>query len=523
MTAARVVETTPRRARLRAISDGTSGETRAVVRVIIYCRISSDPNERKAGVNRQENEGRALCEQLSATTSELWHVVEVVVDNDRSNSIARKREREHFTALLDRMESGTLDADAIVFFDQDRWVKDPSEWGRWMSLQLRGLGPRVAIVAQGEVDVASPDGFMMSAFRMMSSTTDTMRQVKRIRSFTAEQRGRGKLARVNYGWQRVAVVDRDRGIRTDYRDELHPEESKIVREVARRVLAGESSTAIANDLNARGVDVPSKRWAVRYEETTVWSPSTLRKLMLRPVNVAITLDDEGNETPLAMPPILTRAQWNKLRALFADPERRTITDNRVRHLLAGLGRCDVCGGPLRRKVITRPNGPRYEGYACKLGGHATIAQELAERVVVDTLLTWLRDVELSELLDDNGESAALSAQLDELRSELAGYVADAKRKIGHPLRVSKSELDEHKRSLVPQIGELTRRLSAASSRPGVDLGLAVKRSGDVRAAWDALALSQQRELISTFVDVTLRPSERGKLADPTRVVVTLKR
>lgn len=536
MTAAVVAETTPRRARLRAIDDGTSGETRAVVRALIYVRISDDPNETRAGVERQERASRALCDLLG------WCVVDVpgltkrpgvVEDNDKSNSIARKEERENFTALLDAMESGVLAGvvDAVVFFDQDRWVKDPAEWGRWMSLQLRGRGLRVAICdAHGggsEVDLSSPDGFMLSTFRMMSSNTDTMRQVKRIRAFTAEQRRRGKLARVNYGWERVAQISN--GVRVSYRDELHPEHSEIVQTIARRLLSGETGTAIARDLNARGVAVPSKRWEQRFDERTQWSPSTIRKLMLRPTNVAVLLDDEGNETALDMPPILTRTQWNELRALYADPTRRTITDNRVRHLLASLATCSVCGGTARRKVITRKTSDggtyRYECYTCKLGNCATVEQALADRVVVDTLLAWLRSADLRDVLgeDDSDERAQLSAQIDELQSELSSYIADSKRKMGDPLRVSKSELDGHKSALVPQIDELQRRRTALSaSRPGVELGLAVARSRDALVAWDELTLHQQRELLTTFVDVKIKP-QNGRTLDPTRVSVTLKR
>lgn len=504
-----------------------------VVRVIRYRRISSDPRETRAGVDRQGNEIDATCEHMSAATGERWVVVGTITDNDESNSIARsnKKPRAGFKRLLDAMENGTsvecddgtlVDFDAIAFFHQDRFVKTPGEWGRWMDLQLAQRGKRVAVAQQGEVDVSSESGFMLSCLSMLSSTTDTMRQIKRTRSFAAEQRSRGKINRCAYGWRRVVLTD-DRGYKVAWHDEIDPTTSSIVSECARRVLAGESGWRVARDLNARGVATPSGRGE--------WSHTSVRLVLLRSINIGVRLDDDGKiETPLALPPILTRAQWLRLRALYGDTTRKTTTDPRVRHLLSGIARCGKCGGSMRRMTMQKRvrethSTYRWEGYSCDRSQHVAMIQSVVDERVTDALLSWLDGVDVSTLVDDGGAAQRAAEELEELQAELDAYVADSKRKIGDPLRLSKRQLDEHRLALVPQI-EDARRRAARTMTPAVDLALQLSRqSGSaMRHAWDRLAIEQRRTLVESWLDVTINPSPyRGRQKiDASRVAVTLK-
>ena len=57
------------------------------VRAGCYCRISSDPNDKREGVDRQRQDTAVLCEV------ESWQVAGVYVDDDRSASNGKKRER----------------------------------------------------------------------------------------------------------------------------------------------------------------------------------------------------------------------------------------------------------------------------------------------------------------------------------------------------------------------------------------------------------------------------------------------
>ncbi|GFG75890.1 recombinase family protein [Mycobacterium botniense] len=75
-----------------------------------YCRISSDPQDKRAGVERQRADTTALYEVKE------WMPVGFYVDNDRSASNGKQRPR--WDDLLADITAGKIDA--IAAWDQDR-------------------------------------------------------------------------------------------------------------------------------------------------------------------------------------------------------------------------------------------------------------------------------------------------------------------------------------------------------------------------------------------------------------------
>lgn len=517
MTALPTPSTPPGTARALAAVPATPA--RPVVRVILYRRISNDPREREGGIKRQDTDIRSMCALLSATTGEDWVVVRVVTDNDRSNSVRAKKPRESFGALLAEMEAGTTGADAVAFFDQDRFVKEPTEWARWMSTTFKpGLRMRVAIVGRGEEDVTSPEFFMNSTFRMMTSTVDTLRQSKRIRSFTAEQRARGKVGgRVNYGWRRVLETDAQ-GYKVDWHDELHPEHSEVVRECARRIRAGESGMRIARDLTARGVPVPS---AGRKREAAHWTVATVHRLVVRPVNVGLRIEEDGTETAITLPPILKRSEWMWLCAHLSDPKRRTMTDTRTVHLLSNLAICGLCDGPMRRRSVNKKGGP-WLGYVCRDHSHLGIRQSDTDAYVVTDVVKWLTRINPADLVNDGGAAQQAAEDLEVLEAEWSAYVAASERPLRDPLRVSGSELERHRSALVPQIESARCAANTDTTLAGMDAAARLARMKDVRGGWDALPLDVRRSIISALFTVRILPADPKKSrrsVDLDRIVV----
>src|SRR6478736_603910 len=80
------------------------------VRAGCYLRISSDPNDKRKGVQRQREDTAVLCEIKE------WVVAEYYEDNDRSASNGKDRPR--WKDLLADIEAGRIDA--IAAWDQDR-------------------------------------------------------------------------------------------------------------------------------------------------------------------------------------------------------------------------------------------------------------------------------------------------------------------------------------------------------------------------------------------------------------------
>ena len=79
-------------------------------RAACYCRISSDPKDKREGVDRQREDTAALCELKG------WKVADVYVDNDRSASNGKGR--PEWERLLADIEAGKIDA--VAAWDQDR-------------------------------------------------------------------------------------------------------------------------------------------------------------------------------------------------------------------------------------------------------------------------------------------------------------------------------------------------------------------------------------------------------------------
>lgn len=499
------------------------------VRVIIYCRISSDPHERQAGVKRQEDSCRALCAQLS-NERERWVVTRVVIDNDRSNSIARKREREQFSALLTSMEDGTADADAVVFFDQDRFVKDELEWARWVR-SARQHPMRVAICGSGEQDVTSPDGYMVSVLRMLTANVATMMAVKRITAFTKDQATRGKSSgRVMYGWQRVINNDA-RGYKIDWHDEIDPDKAAIIRECTSRILKGDSTSRIARDLTERGVPVPSV--GRKNEGVNGWKVPTITKMVARPANVGVKIDASGAETPLALPPILTRSEWERVCLILRDPARRTMTDNRISNLLSHLATCGKCGGPMRRKTIKRSsratNKEPWVGYACSTGWCACIRKADADEYVIDVTLGYIAEHGLDAVPETDDAAtrtmheAAARAEL--LRAELDAHIYDnEQREPGDPLWCPKAKLDEHRMRLAPKIQQ-ARRAATPVVMPGLETVYELAHADEPRTVWDRLSIERQRGVIGGLFTVVIVPADKTvnpRTVDLSRIKIARK-
>ncbi|MGV0838555.1 recombinase family protein, partial [Mycolicibacterium thermoresistibile] len=85
-------------------------EGKQQVRAGCYLRISSDPEDKRMGVDSQREAASALCELRG------WTPVEFYTDNNRSAS--KGGSRAEWERLLGDIEAGRIDAVAAV--DQDR-------------------------------------------------------------------------------------------------------------------------------------------------------------------------------------------------------------------------------------------------------------------------------------------------------------------------------------------------------------------------------------------------------------------
>jgi hypothetical protein len=134
---------------------------------------------------------------------------------------------------------------------------------------------------------------------------------------------------------------------------IRESEAEIIRELAARLLAGETLLSLCVDLEKREITSPAGK---------CWVPSPLRR-MLRSGRISGQREHHGEIVADATwPAIITREQTTRIRAMLADPSRQAVRTSR-RYLLKGLLVCDQCGA----KLVARPRDDGSRRYICARG------------------------------------------------------------------------------------------------------------------------------------------------------------
>jgi hypothetical protein len=203
---------------------------------------------------------------------------------------------------------------------------------------------------------------------------------------------------------------------------IHPEHAELVREAARRVLAGESLYRVVTDWNARGVPTG---WG------GPWSDKTLKMVLRNPsikgVRSYRPLMPDGTRakasqmsTKAAWPPILDEDTWQRVNdTLDARKEARSFYEGGSKRLFpfSGLIRCSRCGTAMVH---------RGGVYQCVSKGVCTRSIRSAQitALVGDALLAVFARITLdpasrAEPANDQAARAGLAAALDADRARLA--------------------------------------------------------------------------------------------------------
>jgi site-specific DNA recombinase len=446
-----------------------------MTKTLAYARISRDPSERRVGVERQRREVKQLAEQLQLTI-DAWYE-----DNDASAYDGKVRPA--FSKLLDELRSGRVGV--LLAWDQDRLARDVVDWENVLRA-CQQHGTRVVFVTDGAVDLGTVGGRLSSRVRAVVGRSESEQKSERIRAAVRERAAEGKAhGRVLFGWRREYEHDSNGvQIRGAWRDVLDEAESSIVREAAQRIMAGESIKRITADLNDRGI---------RSSYGKRWNPAALRHTMLRPANAGLRVHHRQVIGDAEAPPILERGLYDRLVAFLTDPTRRTVTDNRTRHLLTGLALCGVCNTPMRVK------GPAYLCPRGCVGRRVAPVDEYVTRVVVARLS---QPDALSLLAPDDGaaetaakEAAALRARLDALVDDYADGILD---------RAGMKRAAERIR---PQLEQAEARARTTSTAALDVLSDIVGRGAETR--WRSLSIQRRRAAIAVLLDITIDRTGKG--------------
>ena len=456
-------------------------------RAIIYTRISLDRTGESLSPDRQETLCRAQAEAKG------WAVVEVTGDRDRSGW-KRGVERPGF----DRVEQAVRDreVDVVMAYSLSRFGRRAVGLLEFAEL-LKDHDVGMSCVDQG-IDTTTASGKMfftiLAAFAEMESETTSTR-VKSAHLVAAQG------GRAHSGGKRSFGYNRD--------ETILEAEAVVAREVAARLLAGESLRRVATDLNDRGIPTTTGG---------PWAGSTLKQAMTAPRLTGLRRHGEDMHEG-GWAPVIDRETWTTLRAKLDRPTGRPPAEA---HLLSGIVRCGVCAGKLKQQTWNRPNGNAYGKYQClkrpgtENCGGVTASKGSLEAFVRDQFLDFMT---AAELQPDAESVEAATATLDDVTGRLADLARDhyVDRVIDRAMFLAaKGPLDAEQAAAELALNAAVRDREARQGAllPGDREGLS--------AWWEAAPVAERRAALARAIDhVSVMPAAApgGNRFDTSRILI----
>jgi DNA invertase Pin-like site-specific DNA recombinase len=459
-----------------------------MTRAAIYCRVSSDPEGDRLGVQRQEADCRKLCAEQG------FDVAGVYVDDDVSAYSGKPRPA--YQELCDDLKHRSVKV--VVAWHPDRLHRSPRELEDFIVL-LEAVKANVVTVQAGLWDLSTPAGRMIARQLGAVARYESEHKAERIRRRLAQNAerglpGGGNLRPFGYADDKVTII---------------PAEATLIRAVATKIIAGETLRSATYWLNARGAaTVTGKRW----------STQTVRGILVNPRYAGLrAVGKSGHQRVVGeavWKPILDRPTYEQLRAILLDPARRTNRAART-YLLSGLLLCGKCGGRLvsAGKNDTAPGNGRT--YQCRAdprrdscGGTRINARTLEEHVA-DLVLLYVASSAFSAMWATTTPDAddVVSAELADIDQRMAT--------LG----------DRYGRGAIPEVAfhaginalnarrtELSALVRQTSRVPAV-LGRYVDDSDALARDWPAMVFDRQRALVVAVLEAIVigpaRPGWRG--------------
>jgi hypothetical protein len=387
--------------------------------------------------------------------------------------------------MLDDVDAGAVQA--VLVYHADRLHRHPRELEDFIDLCQR-TRTKIATVS-GDLDLSTHEGQLLARITGAVARKESDDKSRRIRRKHEELAAAGK---VSGGGSRPYGYDADK--RT-----VRPDEAEVIRDCARRMIAGDSLRSVCTDLTEQGISTASGKQ---------WTPQTLRRMLMSP-RISGQREHRGEIVAKAeWPAIITPRQTQQLQAKLRDPDRRTNRASR-RYLLTRLLRCSHCKGTL----VARPREDGTRRYVCASGpgfggcGKTTLVADPAEQFIAEAVLRRLESPRLPQARkrrsdDTNGadwqaEIERRQGQLDELAAMWAegeitrGEWLNARTPIEKRLTVAKKKL-------------------AALNRTTVLLPF-IDDAKLLRDNWQTMTLSRQHQIVTaTLQYVEVRPAVRGR-------------
>lgn len=467
-------------------------------RAVLYGRVSN--------LTQGEATGRSVDSQLAA--GQAWAdregvTVVGVYRDDGISAYSQRKERPDWKKVMAEIALG--DVDILWCWEVSRASREREVWAKL----IRTCQANDVMLAVGDRihDPNDPDdGFMLDLTAALAVRESAMTR-KRILRAVQDRATAGKPhGKIPYGYRREYDPTSGALLRQVVDETTAP----VIRELARRVLAGESMYAITHELNARGVPSPEtvrqRRMHGPHVPLIPWHASEIKDQLVSPTNAGQRTHRGSVVADATWPAIIPVADHVALVAKLSAPGRKSWKDGGTKHLLTGIAECGVCGAKVRR--VTNRTYPAYSCRGLDRRGASCVVrqQEGMDLLVEEAIIRFCERPDVKErlVIDSRDEDAsAAAAELEELRAKLDSFIASVKQ----PNGISPETLAGVEAHLRPLIAAAEARSVPVSVPPLV----ADLLGPHARTAWKALSVPQQRQVVRYLMRVVIHPAvgQRG--------------
>lgn len=473
-------------------------------RALIVVRLSR-VTDATTSPERQLRKCKKLCKDRG------YNVVGVAEDLDVSAGATTPFERPE---LGKWMRDRHNEFDVLVVYRMDRLVRrllDLADVIRW------GKEHDVAIVSATEafLDLTAPFGDIVAM--LVAKVAEMELEAISARNASASHHNirSGKWRGGVPPWGYLPVRGEDKV----WRLVQDPVQVEVIREVAKRVLAGEPLRAIAHDLTERQVLTPKDRFAQsrgREVKGYEWHSGPLKRglesrtllgqIVTRdPVLDAkgqvqrdskghrvlgpeiVVVGDDGSPVERAKP-ILTRAMFDRVGKELQGRENRKEPTVRSSGLLLRVIYCGVCDSPAYRLKGGEGRKPRYRCGSAQYArqcNNRTVALEWADEKVETNILDRLGSMErMTRVWFAGNDTSGERAEVDELLSDLTDQLGTGQFRRGTPQR---ERLDA-------RIAALTQRQEELASTRVEPAGWRYEGTGETVAEWWGRSTTEERNI-----------------------------
>lgn len=486
------------------------------MRAAIYARVSS---AQQAEAGTIASQVRALRDYVSRQD---WTLAGEYLDDGKSADTGKLDARAGWSRMMRAAAAGALDV--VVALDQSRITRTGSHAERGAILDaLAERGVSLCLVnGGGLLDLRTGHGDLLYGIGSAMAREDNRKRTE------ASERGRREAAlrggkpcgRTPFGFRWQPRSRRERDATAWQVDEA---QAGIVREVYRRILAGETCATIARDLDGR---TPTPRGA------QAWAGMVLR-IARSPIYRG---EYSWGGHAIAIPALVDAADWGAVQARLDQHRMRGLVRTRYEYLLGGLATCGLCGSAITPKGEARAKYRHLRYYGClarlrPVGGAPCAlpwsrcdAIDAAAWEGVRAALSQPRAVVLEQL------AGILTAESDDAAA-WARDAAEYERRLAQFDDVESGMLARHVRGLISEPA-LDRTLrDVASQREALRRQLATARDGaarlqstvDAAALLDALrGLLESATHADRRVVVAALLGPRGAVLGPSGLVLQMR-